>query len=115
MLNLLGWTYAERGVRLDRAIQVLKRAVSLAPSEGAIVDSLGWAYYQLGDLKQAVLLLDRAARLSNNPEVYYHLARAYARQGRRRQAVETLHRALRASPGYQPALEELRRLNGTGG
>ena len=53
-LNYLGYSWAERGVNLEEAFELIEKAVSLQPNSGAIIDSLGWARYQLGDYEEAV-------------------------------------------------------------
>jgi tetratricopeptide (TPR) repeat protein len=52
-LNYLGYLYAERGIQLEEAVQMLLRAVGLEPDNSAFLDSLGWAYFRLGRLDQA--------------------------------------------------------------
>ena len=47
-LNYLGYMLADRGVKLDEALGMIKKAVDLDPSNGAYLDSLGWAYFRLG-------------------------------------------------------------------
>jgi len=59
-LNYLGYMYAERGVHLDEAAELLQRAIALDPDNGAFLDSLGWTYFQLGDLERAEDFLSRA-------------------------------------------------------
>ena len=49
VLNYLGYTWVDQGGNLDEAFKMLRRAVDLRPTDGYIVDSLGWAYYRLGD------------------------------------------------------------------
>ncbi|GAB4231306.1 MAG: tetratricopeptide repeat protein [Acidobacteriota bacterium] len=82
VMNYLGYMFAERGVRLDEAVEFLERAVSLDPYNGAYQDSLGWAYYQRGELEKAEAHLLRAARLElNDPVILEHLGDLYARKG----------------------------------
>ncbi len=59
-LNYLGYMFAERGIRLDEAIELLNRAIAVEPENSAFFDSLGWAYYQLGQLNDAERYLGKA-------------------------------------------------------
>ncbi len=77
-LNYLGYMWADRGEKLDRALAMTRRAVALDPDNGAYVDSLGWAYYKTGDLSAARRLLEWAARLlDSDPTIHEHLGDVY--------------------------------------
>ena len=84
VLNYLGYSWVDQGVNLDEAFKMLQRAVDLRPSDGYIVDSLGWAYFKLGHYDQAVTLLEKAIELKPaDPVVNDHLGDAYWRVGRK--------------------------------
>jgi tetratricopeptide (TPR) repeat protein len=88
VLNYLGYTLVVRGENLDEAFEMIERAVEQRPESGHIVDSLGWAYYSLGDYETAVPILERAVELvPYQPEILDHLGDAYWRVGRRLEAV----------------------------
>ncbi len=113
-LNNVGYAYAEAGVKLDLALKLTTQAAGLAPLNAAFVDSLGWAYYKLGDLKNATFFLERAVRQSLhqlNAELHYHLGAAYARLGRRDEATRELSQALQIRPHYPEVVHELRSLH----
>jgi tetratricopeptide (TPR) repeat protein len=75
--NYLGYMFAEEGRNLDEAVELLNKAVSLEPDNGAYIDSLGWAYYKKGMYKEAFELLEKALRLEpNEPEIAEHLKKA---------------------------------------
>lgn len=98
-LNYLGYSWAERGVNLDKAFEMIEKAVSLQPDSGAIIDSLGWAHYQLGDFETAVGHLEQAASLEpGDPTVTEHLGDVYWRLGRRIEARYQWRRALELEP-----------------
>jgi len=110
-LNELGYIAADRGLHLRTALRLLERAVELAPNEGIIVDSLGWAHYRLGHLRQARELLERAVRLDpRQPELLYHLGVVCRDMGDARAAADYFSRALKNDSRYRPASEELMRL-----
>jgi tetratricopeptide (TPR) repeat protein len=77
-LNYLGYTYAEMGVNLEEALGYLKKAVSLKPDDGFILDSLGWTFFKLKRYDDAIYQLERAVELSDNDAtVISHLADVY--------------------------------------
>jgi len=98
-LNYLGYSWAERGLHLDEAFTLLETAIEKAPHSGAIVDSLGWAQYQLGRYEEAVLNLEKAAAMEpSDPTITDHLGDAYWRLGRRLEARYQWERALQLEP-----------------
>jgi tetratricopeptide (TPR) repeat protein len=108
LLNFLGFAWAERGVNLDRARELLERAVQLAPEDGAVADSLGWTLYRQGDFPHAVAELERAVALQPGDGVINdHLGDAYWRVGRTREAEFQWARAVKmaSDPGTARAIE----------
>jgi tetratricopeptide (TPR) repeat protein len=87
VLNYLGYSWIDQGVHLDEGMAMIKRAVQQRPDDGYIVDSLGWAHYQLGEYEEAVKQLERAIELKpEDPTINDHLGDAYWRVGREREA-----------------------------
>lgn len=87
VLNYLGYSLIDMNMKLDEAIGMVKKAVELRPNDGYIVDSLGWAYFQLRDFEQAVVQLERAVDLKPGDAIISeHLGDAYWRVGRRLEA-----------------------------
>jgi tetratricopeptide (TPR) repeat protein len=87
VLNYLGYSLIDGNRKLDEAIAMVKKAVELKPNDGYIVDSLGWAYFQMRDFEQAVATLERAVDLkAGDPIISEHLGDAYWRVGRRLEA-----------------------------
>ncbi len=83
VLNYLGYSLVDRGIKFDEALNMIKRAVTLRPSDGYIVDSLGWVYYRLGRYDEAVNELEHAIDLKPaDPVINDHLGDAYWRVGR---------------------------------
>jgi tetratricopeptide (TPR) repeat protein len=94
-LNYLGYTFAEAGENLDEALKLIQRAVALDPDNGSYVDSLGWAYYQLGRHDEARGYLERAVRLEPaDATLQEHLGDVYVALGQNDRAREAYHRAL---------------------
>ena len=99
VLNYLAYTWVERRQNLDRALAMLNSAVAQRPEEGFIVDSLGWAYFQLGQFDKAVTHLERAVELQPaDPVLNDHLGDAYWRVGRKNEARFQWRRALSFKP-----------------
>ena len=87
VLNYLGYSWVDRGIHLDEAFKMLRRAVALRPEDGYIVDSLGWAHFRLGEYDEAVKELERAVTLKpSDPTINDHLGDAYWRTGRKLEA-----------------------------
>jgi Flp pilus assembly protein TadD len=83
VLNYLGYSWIDQGVNLDKGMEMIKLAVSKRPDDGYIVDSLGWAYYRLGNYEEAVKYLEKAIELKpEDPTINDHLGDAYWRVGR---------------------------------
>lgn len=87
VLNYLGYSWVDQGLNLDQAFSMLHKAVELRPTDGYVVDSLGWAYYKLGHYDEAVKELERAIDLKpSDPVINDHLGDAYWRVGRKLEA-----------------------------
>ena len=71
--NALGYSWADRNVRLPEAKALIEQAVALAPQDGYILDSLGWVEFRLGNLPQALAHLQRAFELKADAEIAAHL------------------------------------------
>lgn len=83
VLNYLGYSWIDQGTNLDEGMKMIKRAVDQRPDDGYIVDSLGWAYYRIGNYEDAVKNLERAIDLKpEDPTINDHLGDAYWRIGR---------------------------------
>jgi Flp pilus assembly protein TadD len=83
LLNYLGYSWIDKGLHLDRATEMIKKAVKLRPTDGYIADSLGWAYYRLGNFEESAKEMERAVSLRpEDPVINDHLGDAYWRVGR---------------------------------
>ncbi|MQT14001.1 tetratricopeptide repeat protein [Rhizobiales bacterium Sp-1] len=109
VLNYLGYSWADRGVNLDEALAMIRKAAELRPTDGAIIDSLGWALYKLGHYQEAVPQLERAVDLvPGDPVLNDHLGDAYWRVGRTVEArFQWAHaRDMKPSPDQLKIIEE---------
>lgn len=87
VLNYLGYSWIDMNMNLEEGLDMIKKAVDLRPSDGFIIDSLGWGYYRLGRFEEAVTELERAVALQPaDPVLNDHLGDAYWRVGRKLEA-----------------------------
>ena len=87
VMNHLGYSWIDRGLNLKEALEMVKQAAALRPNDGYIADSVGWAYYRLGQYEEAVKMLERAVSLRpGDPTINEHLGDAYWRVGRKLEA-----------------------------
>jgi len=108
-LNYYGYMLADRGIRLDEAADMIKRALAEEPANAAYQDSLGWAYFKQNKLAEAEELLRMAAmRESHDPTILSHLGDLYAKMGKDtlaeaqwQKSLDEWHRALPAD--FEPA------------
>jgi len=108
VLNYLGYSWIDQGINLDEGMKMIKRAVEQRPDDGYIVDSLGWAYYRIGNFEDAVKNLERAIDLKpEDPTINDHLGDAYWRVGRTLEArFQWAHaRDLKPEPEELPKIE----------
>jgi len=95
VLNYLGYMLADRGMKLDESLIMIKKAVDLEPANGAYLDSLGWAYFKLGKYDQAEDNLTKASlHMGSDPTVQQHLGDLYQRTGRLKLAAAHWERAI---------------------
>ena len=106
ILNYLGYSWIDRGVRLQEGLAMIQRAVALRPASGAVIDSLGWAYFRLGDYAQALEHIERAVELQPaDATLNDHLGDVYWRLGRRIEARFQWRRALSLAPDAPASIE----------
>ena len=108
VLNYLGYSWIDQGINLDEGMKMIKRAVDQRPDDGYIVDSLGWAFFRIGNYEEAVKNLERAIDLKpEDPTINDHLGDAYWRIGRTLEAkFQWAHaRDLKPEPDELPKIE----------
>ncbi|HYC63196.1 MAG TPA: tetratricopeptide repeat protein [Reyranellaceae bacterium] len=99
VLNYLGYSWIDQGLHLEEGMKMLKRATELRPDDGAISDSVGWAYYRLGKYPEAVEWLEKAIeQKGDDATIVEHLGDAYWHVGRQREARFQWERALNQKP-----------------
>ncbi len=108
-LNALGYSLTQNTERYEEAAELIERALELSPGEAAILDSLGWVYFKLGRLDDAIPPLEAAYAQLPDPEVAAHLGEALWALGRTDEAKNIWQEALTRDPGNSHVTEALRR------
>lgn len=94
-LNFIAYSLAEGGMELDRALDLVNRAIQLQPENGFFIDTRGWIYFKKGNSQEAIKELERAVELSKyDPEISEHLGDVYLHLNRRSDALRLYKIAL---------------------
>lgn len=109
-LNALGYTLTNHTERYEEAADLIERALALSPGDPAILDSLGWVYYKLGQLAQSEALLRQAHQAFPDPEVAAHLGEVLWIQGKQIEARDIWRDGLSRVPDHSIILEAVQRL-----
>ncbi len=99
--NALGYTFAERNVRLDEAYQLIQKALSITPNDPFIEDSLGWVQFRMGRIDDALATLRKVYKVRRDPEIAAHLGEVLLVAGQRDEAQKLLREASQESPGHE--------------
>jgi tetratricopeptide (TPR) repeat protein len=110
-INALGKTRPDKTDRTDEALGLIQQALALAPNNPAIIDSLGWVYYRLGDLYQALELLQRAFNDFPDHEVAAHLGEVLWKLDRTDEAKSIWQQGLEQKPDSPIIKDTLQRFN----
>ena len=109
--NALGYSFAERNLRLPEARKLIERALELSPEDYYIVDSLGWVLYRMGDLKGAAAQLRRAYLGRPDGEIGAHLGEVLWMMGERAEAERIWQDALKNHPENETLHQTVKRLH----
>ena len=110
-MNYLGYSYAERGVKIEEAISLTKQAVALRPTNGYYVDSLAWAFFKKGLLAEAMAEMKRAVALvGDDPVIYEHLGEIHLKQQHLSDGREALLHSLELDPSNDKLMQRFRDL-----
>ena len=108
-LNYLGYSYADRGINGEKAVELTRRAVALKPDNGAYVDSLGWALFKIGRVAEALREIQRAAELvKDDPVIFEHLGEIYLTQEHQEAAKDAWLLALELDPRNEKLIKRFR-------
>ena len=109
-LNALGYLMLLHTDRLDEASQLIKRAYILKPESPAIIDSMGWALFKRGKIKEALDFLKQAMAKMPDPEIAAHLGEVYWALGDEAQAIEAWRKGLKNNPDALQIMSTMKRL-----
>lgn len=107
--NALGYSLADRNLRLPEARELIEKAVRLSPDDAFILDSLGWVLYRQGELPAALVQLERAYKLRPDPEIAAHLGEILWMLGRKDDARKLWQDAGKKHPANEELAETVRR------
>ncbi len=109
-MNYLSYSWADRGMRLEEAMALIRRALALAPDNPAYIDTLGWIYFQQGRYEDAVRELRRAIDAGgDDSEIHEHLGDALEKLGRHQEAQAAWKRAAELDPSRKAPAEKAAR------
>ncbi len=109
LLNNYGYSLAERGIQLERALAMARAALGQDPDNAAYLDTMGWIYYQMGDYRKALEFIRRAVSgAEQSAEVLEHLGDVYLKLGQEEDARLYWQKALERDPGNETLKNKLR-------
>ena len=111
VLNALGYTLADRTNRYQEALELISKANELKPNDPAITDSMGWAFFRLGNYEESIRLLEKALAEFPDHEVAAHLGEVLWMTGQRERAQRIWREALEQKPDSTIIKRVLERLN----
>lgn len=107
--NALGYSFADRSYRLPEALELIEKAVKLAPDDPHIIDSLGWVHYRIGNLKEGIKYLNQAFAIRPDPEIAAHLGEVLWKQGEKEAAKKIWQTALKSDPDNEVLLKTIKK------
>ena len=108
-LNALGFTLADQTDRYEEALVYIKRAIEIMPDDPAIIDSLGWVQYRMGNYEESIRLLRKALSRFDDPEIAAHLGEVLWVNGNLDEARGIWQKALQKSPDDPVLLKVMQR------
>ncbi len=112
-LNALGYTLSDRTTRYAEAKALIEQAHQLNPEDPAVLDSLGWVNYRLGNLDEAERLLRQALERFPDQEVAAHLGEVLWHNGKQREAKQIWGKFLKEQPDSPTLRSTIKRLTGS--
>jgi len=110
-LNNYGYSLSVRGVRLEEAMAMSKKALEKDPENGAYLDTMGWIYFKMGDYEKAREYIEKACQFQkNSAEIYEHLGDIYEKLMMKEEAIQMWEKALELDRGNLQLLKKLGRV-----
>lgn len=107
--NALGYSLADRSLRLKEAQELVEKALALSPDDAFIIDSMGWVHYRLGDSEKALEYLRKAYAGRQDPEIAAHLGEVLWTTGHHAEAEKVWDEALAKTPKNDTLIETIKR------
>ena len=108
--NALGYSYADRNIKLEDAKKYIEIALSISPNNHYIMDSMGWLHYRLGNFEIALQFVKKAYEIQKDPEIAAHLGEILWKLGKLKQAKEIWKESIEQHPSNTVLLETFERL-----
>ncbi|MDR2364886.1 MAG: tetratricopeptide repeat protein, partial [Zoogloeaceae bacterium] len=107
--NALGYSLADRNLRLSEAYALIQKASALAPQDPYIMDSLGWVLYRQGQYQQALMTLEAAYNIKDDPEIAAHMGEVLWRLGKQEDARALWQKAAAEAPDNSTLKDTLKK------
>ena len=107
--NALGYSLADRSLRLNEAMGYIEKALKLSPEDAFIIDSMGWVHYKMGNIKEAMEYLRKAFAVRQDPEIAAHLGEVLWKAGNQGEAQKIWDDASKKTPDNEVLVNTIKR------
>ncbi|MFL3023968.1 MAG: hypothetical protein ACJZ16_05645 [Methylophilaceae bacterium] len=108
--NALGYSYADRNIKLADAKKYIEIALSISPNNHYIMDSMGWLHFRMGNIEIALQFIEKAYKIQKDPEIAAHLGEILWKMGKLKQAEKVWEESIKIYPSNTVLLETFDRL-----
>ena len=108
--NALGYSYADRNIKLADAKKYIEIALSISPNNHYIMDSMGWLHFRMGNIEIALQFIEKAYKIQKDPEIAAHLGEILWKMGKLKQAEKVWEESIKSYPSNTVLLETFERL-----
>ena len=108
--NALGYSYADRNIKLVDAKKYIEIALSISPNNHYIMDSMGWLHFRMGNIEIALQFIEKAYKIQKDPEIAAHLGEILWKMGKLKQAEKVWEESIKTYPSNTVLLETFERL-----
>ena len=108
--NALGYSYADRNIKLADAKKYIEIALSISPNKHYIMDSMGWLHFRMGNIEIALQFIEKAYKIQKDPEIAAHLGEILWKMGKLKQAKKVWEESMKTYPSNTVLLETFERL-----
>lgn len=108
--NALGYSYADRNIKLIDAKKYIEIALSISPNNHYIMDSMGWLHFRMGNIEIALQFIEKAYKIQKDPEIAAHLGEILWKMGKLKQAEKVWEESIKIHPSNTVLLKTFERL-----